>query len=143
MSQELRPETNHDQPCSDFLERSALVSQTRRDEDEWGDVVVKELIDSALDACENVGVKPDIEVTLVNTDDAQLITVSDKAPTSRPARAEPVPMRTGQRMAEDLKISALALAAEITRGSVTHRVGRDVPFAGFPRFRTTRQCRTW
>ncbi len=78
--QQLRRETITTSRAADFLERSALVSQTGRDEAEWDDVVVKELLDNALDACETAGVEPGIEVELLVTDDVQWITVSDNAP---------------------------------------------------------------
>ncbi len=41
--------------AADFLETRALVSQTGQPESRFGDVVVKELLDNALDASETGG----------------------------------------------------------------------------------------
>jgi hypothetical protein len=64
--------------AADFLETRALVSQTGQDESQFGDVIVKELLDNSLDACETAGVQPDIRVTATLSDDGcQRITVAD------------------------------------------------------------------
>ena len=44
--------------AADFLESRALVSQTGQVESCFGGVVLKELLDNALDACETAGVQP-------------------------------------------------------------------------------------
>ena len=49
--------------AADFLDARALVSQTGQPETRFGSVVVKELLDNALDACETAGAEPEIEVT--------------------------------------------------------------------------------
>ena len=63
--------------AADFLEARALVSQTGQPKPRFGDVVLKELLDNALDACETAGVPPEIQVTVTHDQDAQLVTVAD------------------------------------------------------------------
>jgi DNA topoisomerase VI subunit B len=60
----------------DFFSERELVTQTGHPVDEWPLVIVKELIDNALDACEEADVVPVIEVAA----DAGGITVRDNGP---------------------------------------------------------------
>jgi DNA topoisomerase VI subunit B len=60
----------------DFFTERELVTQTGHGREEWPLVIVKELIDNALDACEEAGVSPVISVTA----DPCGITVSDNGP---------------------------------------------------------------
>jgi DNA topoisomerase VI subunit B len=60
----------------DFCSEKELVAQTGHDRDEWPLVIAKELLDNALDACEEANVSPDIGVTV--TGDG--ITVTDNGP---------------------------------------------------------------
>jgi hypothetical protein len=60
----------------DFFTERELVTQTGHERDEWSLVIVKELIDNALDACEEAGVSPIIGVTA----DPCGITVGDNGP---------------------------------------------------------------
>lgn len=60
----------------DFFSVRELVTQTGHDATEWPLVVVKELIDNALDACEEAGIDPVIDVTA----DECGITVRDNGP---------------------------------------------------------------
>jgi hypothetical protein len=60
----------------DFFSERELVTQTGHDRDEWPLVIVKELVDNALDACEEADVPPVVEVTA----DAGGITVRDNGP---------------------------------------------------------------
>jgi DNA topoisomerase VI subunit B len=60
----------------DFFTEKALISQTGHEPDEWPFVIVKELLDNALDACEEAGVPPLVTVTA----DAAGITVTDNGP---------------------------------------------------------------
>jgi DNA topoisomerase VI subunit B len=46
--------------AAEFLERRALQAQTGQPADRFGDVIVKELMDNALDAAETAGVDPRI-----------------------------------------------------------------------------------
>ena len=48
----------------DFCSEKELVAQTGHDVEDWPLVVLKELVDNALDACEEAGVAPEIAVTV-------------------------------------------------------------------------------
>lgn len=61
----------------DFLELRALQSQTGQPADRFGDVVVKELIDNALDAAEAARVPPEITLTTAAIDGLLQLTVAD------------------------------------------------------------------
>ena len=63
--------------AADFLEPRALVSQTGQPVRRFGEVVLKELLDNALDAAESAGAPPEIEVTVVTGPDGQRVTVAD------------------------------------------------------------------
>jgi DNA topoisomerase VI subunit B len=63
--------------AADFLEARALVSQTGQPAHRFGDAVVKELLDNALDACETAGVQPEITVTVEADGGIQRVTVTD------------------------------------------------------------------
>jgi len=60
----------------DFFSERELVTQTGHDVSEWPLVITKELIDNALDACEETDIAPHIEVVA----DASGITVIDNGP---------------------------------------------------------------
>ena len=60
----------------DFFSEKELVTQTGHECGDWPLVVVKELVDNALDACEEADVAPVIDVTA----DASGIAVSDNGP---------------------------------------------------------------
>ncbi len=60
----------------DFFSEKELVTQTGHEREDWPLVVVKELVDNALDACEEANVAPVIDVTA----DAGGIAVSDNGP---------------------------------------------------------------
>ena len=57
----------------DFFSEDELSKQTGHDRDEWPRVVLKELIDNSLDACDEKGISPVIDVRC----DATSIEVSD------------------------------------------------------------------
>jgi DNA topoisomerase VI subunit B len=57
----------------EFCNRRELVNQTGHDVPEWPMVVLKELVDNALDECEEAGIAPKIEVAV----DGDKITVAD------------------------------------------------------------------
>lgn len=61
----------------DFLSARELTFQCGYDRCQWPLVIVKELIDNALDACEEQGVPPEITVTVEGDQDETRITVSD------------------------------------------------------------------
>ena len=60
----------------DFCSRKELIAQTGHQPDAWPLVVLKELVDNALDACEEAGVAPEITIQV---NDAG-ITVIDNGP---------------------------------------------------------------
>lgn len=60
----------------DFLSRKELVAQTGHQVAEWPLVCLKELVDNALDACEEAGVAPHIQVTV----DESALTITDNGP---------------------------------------------------------------
>lgn len=60
----------------DFCSRKELIAQTGHREEEWPLVALKELVDNALDACEDVGIAPMVTVTA----DDDGIEVSDNGP---------------------------------------------------------------
>ena len=60
----------------DFFSEKELVTQTGHEVSEWPLVAVKELVDNALDACEEADIAPVICVTA----DAAGIAVSDNGP---------------------------------------------------------------
>lgn len=60
----------------DFFSEKELTPQIGHGPNDWSRVAVKELIDNALDACEEAGVAPEIEVTV----DESGLTVIDNGP---------------------------------------------------------------
>jgi len=60
----------------DFFSEDELAKQTGHQPDDWPLVAVKELIDNALDACEEAGIPPSITATLGEDH----ITVADNGP---------------------------------------------------------------
>jgi Histidine kinase-, DNA gyrase B-, and HSP90-like ATPase len=60
----------------EFCSRKELVAQTGHEPEAWPLVVLKELVDNALDACEEAGVAPEIGVQV----EPRAITVADNGP---------------------------------------------------------------
>jgi hypothetical protein len=60
----------------DFFSERELVTHTGHKRDEWPLVIIKELIDNALDACEDRNIAPALDVVV----DAEGITISDNGP---------------------------------------------------------------
>jgi DNA topoisomerase VI subunit B len=60
----------------DFCSEKELTAQVGHDRHEWPLVILKELVDNALDVCEEAGAAPDIKVAV----DASGITVTDNGP---------------------------------------------------------------
>ncbi len=60
----------------DFCSRKELIAQTGHQPDAWALVILKELIDNSLDACEEAGTEPMIAVQVDDTG----ITVADNGP---------------------------------------------------------------
>lgn len=64
----------------EFLSRKELIAQTGHQPSAWPLVVLKELLDNSLDACEDGGIAPDIFVNV----DSDGILVSDNGPGTPP-----------------------------------------------------------
>lgn len=63
--------------AAEFLQTSSLVSQTGQPIANFGDVVLKELLDNALDAAETAGAAPHITVAVEVSGDVQKVAVTD------------------------------------------------------------------
>jgi DNA topoisomerase VI subunit B len=70
----------------DFCSRKELIAQTGHQPDAWSLVLLKELLDNALDACEDAGAPPCVVVTV----DGDGVTVSDNGPGIPPETVEGV-----------------------------------------------------
>ena len=66
--------------AAEFLELRSLQSQTGQPVEEFGSVVIKELLDNALDAAESAGNAPVITVTTDRVDDMVVVTVAVVVP---------------------------------------------------------------
>jgi DNA topoisomerase VI subunit B len=68
--------------AGEFFDLRALQAQTGRTLDKFADVVVKELVDNALDACESSGRRPDVFLGVEESEESgpQMITVGDNGP---------------------------------------------------------------
>ncbi|MEJ0093115.1 MAG: ATP-binding protein [Methylocella sp.] len=62
---------------AEFTSEKELINQTGHAKEEWPLVVLKELVDNALDACEEAGVAPKISIAVT---DGVAITVTDNGP---------------------------------------------------------------
>jgi DNA topoisomerase VI subunit B len=60
----------------EYFTEKELILQTGHDPERWFEVVVKELIDNSLDACEAVGVLPEISIVI----EPHALTISDNGP---------------------------------------------------------------
>jgi DNA topoisomerase VI subunit B len=63
--------------AAEFLELRALQAQTGQPVDAFGDVVVKELLDNALDAAESAGLAPVVEISTLTRNGLTYVTVTD------------------------------------------------------------------
>src|SRR5437870_3408772 len=72
----LKRETFSTSRLLDFASVKELTAQTGHEADEWPLVIAKELIDNALDACEEGNIAPVISVTVEKSG----ITVRDNGP---------------------------------------------------------------
>ncbi len=73
---QVRPETFSTSRLLDFASERELTAQIGHSPDMWPQVVVKELVDNALDAAEETGTAPQVEVTVTEN----LIEVRDNGP---------------------------------------------------------------
>lgn len=71
--------------AAEFLETRALQTQTGQPESAFGDVVVKELLDNAIDAAESAGAEPVIEISNRAADGSAFVTVTDNGDGIAPA----------------------------------------------------------
>ena len=69
----------------EFLELRALQAPTGQPLQAFGDVVVKELLDNALDAAETAGTAPIIDIGTRTDDEVTFVTVSDNGSGITPA----------------------------------------------------------
>ena len=60
----------------DFFTRKELTMQIGVESHRWGEAILKELIDNALDACEGNGIAPEIHITVT----ADRVAVRDNGP---------------------------------------------------------------
>jgi len=60
----------------DFASEKELTAQTGHDPEDWPLVVLKELVDNALDGCEEAGIAPEVSIVV----DDQGITIGDNCP---------------------------------------------------------------
>lgn len=60
----------------EYFTKKELTLQTGHEPERWPEVVLKELVDNGLDACEGAGVSPEINVSLAG----DTITVADNGP---------------------------------------------------------------
>src|SRR5262245_17625466 len=72
----LQRETFRTSRLLDFCSEKELVAQTGHRPAQWPLVVLKELLDNGLDACEEAGIAPEVAVTV----DETAITVADNGP---------------------------------------------------------------
>ena len=61
----------------EYFNAKELQAQTGQPSYKFGEVVLKELIDNALDACENASINPVIQIGISSTEDRMRICVSD------------------------------------------------------------------
>ncbi len=76
MSATLQRATLRTSRSLDFASEKELVAQTGHKREEWPLVILKELADNAIDACEEAGIAPTIGITV----DASGITIGDNGP---------------------------------------------------------------
>jgi DNA topoisomerase VI subunit B len=72
----VRPETFSTSRLLDFASKRELTAQIGHAPEMWPQVVVKELVDNALDAAEEIGVAPRVKVRVIH----DAIEVRDKGP---------------------------------------------------------------
>jgi len=86
----LHRETFATSRSAEFFELRALQAQTGQPARRFAEVLVKELVDNALDAAETAGASPEITIELARAGDLLAITVSDNGPGMPPELLERV-----------------------------------------------------
>ena len=74
----LRRETFCTSRLLEFCNRKELINQTGHSPEQWPLVVLKELVDNGLDACEEAGIAPEIDVTI--SEQRGAIEITDNGP---------------------------------------------------------------
>ena len=74
---ELNREHFHISRSAEYFDTKELQAQTGQPASKFGEVVLKELIDNALDACESTGINPVIYIGMASTENRLRICVSD------------------------------------------------------------------
>jgi DNA topoisomerase VI subunit B len=69
---------------AEFCSEKELVNQTGHDADDWPLVVLKELVDNALDTCEEAGIRPVISIEVAD----DTIIIADNGPGLPPGTVE-------------------------------------------------------
>ncbi len=91
---------------AEFVSKSELIKQTGHAVEDWPLVIIKELVDNALDAAEEAGVPPEIEISV----DDDGILVRDEGPG--------IPPETVERLVDyAVRVSSRAAYASPTRGA--------------------------
>ena len=76
--------------AAEFLELRALQAQTGQPVEAFGHIVVKELLDNALDGAETAGRAPNIDITTRTDDGITFVTVTDNGAGITPATVDDV-----------------------------------------------------
>lgn len=76
LKQKLKRETFTTNRMMEFLSPKELIAQTGHEPANWPLVALKELVDNSLDACEEAGIAPEINITV----DDNTIEVTDNGP---------------------------------------------------------------
>jgi DNA topoisomerase VI subunit B len=122
----------------DFFSEKELTAQTGHGPVQWPLVILKELLDNALDACEEAGTAPEISVTV----DGEGITITDNGPgippetvagvldysvrvSSREAYAAPDRGAQGNALKTLVAMPFVLDAGVVVPGLSTHRTGRS------------------
>src|SRR5690242_18309423 len=74
--------------AAEYFDAKELQAQTGQTADQFASVVVKELVDNGLDACETAGVAPEIRIEVTRTGDRLQIAVSDNGSGIEPATVQ-------------------------------------------------------
>src|SRR5258708_26115366 len=72
----MKRETFQTSRLLDFCSERELIKQIGHGVDQWPLVIFKELVDNGLDACEEAGIAPVIEIEVTGTE----ITITDNGP---------------------------------------------------------------
>jgi hypothetical protein len=67
----------HESLAAEYFDKKKLEAQTGQPFDKFSDVILKELLDNALDACESMGIDPVIHIGFSTTEDRMRLCVRD------------------------------------------------------------------